>query len=424
MDELRFDFVRLGRNVTRTPQGFLRIPAYFSRTGIQIYERADGTKIREYRPESEVFAEDSLATFAAAPVTDGHPPAMITPNNVKNLAIGWLEGGVRRDGNRVSGHVIIADVDAIAKAERGDLRECSMGYRCKPEPTPGESPEGEKYDAIQRSIVINHAALGPAGWGRAGSDVCLRLDSSAASSRTRLDRIEKRGSQWAVLSKSGRVLGKHKTREEAIAQLGAVEASKTRRKKRKDSMRKVKINGMTFDVEDNVAEALDVEQARRDSASEDREKLQARCDAAEEKNKKLEADLAKAQDPKELEKRIEERADLIAKARSVLGSDAEIPAGKRELMEAVLKKDSKDRDFTGKSDAYVEVRFDLLFEDLKKRTDADDSKQRARGAAYVAQRTPSSEVRKDQAAYQKMIEHNRQMATGDLAVKNIYASKA
>lgn len=43
--------------------------------------------------------------------------------------------------------------------------------------------------------------------------------------------IVQRGGMWVVTSRSGRVLGRHKTRAEARAQLRAVEASKARRGK-------------------------------------------------------------------------------------------------------------------------------------------------------------------------------------------------
>ena len=41
--------------------------------------------------------------------------------------------------------------------------------------------------------------------------------------------IVKQGNYWVVKSMAGKVLGKHKTKEEALKQLHAVEASKHRR---------------------------------------------------------------------------------------------------------------------------------------------------------------------------------------------------
>jgi len=42
------------------------------------------------------------------------------------------------------------------------------------------------------------------------------------------EKIEKRGNKYVVLSHAGKVLGTHDTHEEALKQLGAVEASKSR----------------------------------------------------------------------------------------------------------------------------------------------------------------------------------------------------
>lgn len=44
--------------------------------------------------------------------------------------------------------------------------------------------------------------------------------------------IKKEGKQFVVRSKAGKLLGKHKTRAAAVKQLGAIEASKARAKKK------------------------------------------------------------------------------------------------------------------------------------------------------------------------------------------------
>jgi len=45
--------------------------------------------------------------------------------------------------------------------------------------------------------------------------------------------IRKRGDKFVVTSKSGRTLGAHRTRKAAVRQLGAVEAAKARKTKRR-----------------------------------------------------------------------------------------------------------------------------------------------------------------------------------------------
>ena len=180
----RFDFVQIGKRVTTTPQGFLKIPARFTRTGIFTYMNADGTQTREYRPADEVFNAHSLSTYSNAPLTELHPQqttsdAQVTPKNFKGLSAGWVGSEVKQDNDFVAGEVTVADSGAIDSVNAGRLKELSVGYRCQIEHTPGEI-NGQKYDSIQRNIIVNHVALLPAGQGRAGPDCALRLDASDA----------------------------------------------------------------------------------------------------------------------------------------------------------------------------------------------------------------------------------------------------
>lgn len=167
----------------RTASGGLVVDAHVTRTGVLTYRQPDGSVRREYRPPEEVFHPDSLATLAHATLTDDHP-GKVDPGNWRRNAIGHVAGDPppRRDGDKVATELHLQHDDAIEKAEDGDLQEASCGYDCHYDPTPGRSPEGEKYDGVQRRIRYNHVALGPPGWGRAGPDVRLRLDSNTAIS--------------------------------------------------------------------------------------------------------------------------------------------------------------------------------------------------------------------------------------------------
>ena len=46
------------------------------------------------------------------------------------------------------------------------------------------------YDAIQRGIVYNHAALGPSGWGRQGATVALKFDAGDAVQQTEISNVK------------------------------------------------------------------------------------------------------------------------------------------------------------------------------------------------------------------------------------------
>jgi hypothetical protein len=138
------------------------VPAALSRTGVQEYRRADGTTIREYRPHEEVFHKDAIASFENAPLTIGHVTE-VNPDNWGGCAVGQVIGAPKQDGNFMSAETQIMRADAIKRVESGELRELSCGYEVEIDPTPGVTPDGERYDAIQRSIRGNHVALLPAG---------------------------------------------------------------------------------------------------------------------------------------------------------------------------------------------------------------------------------------------------------------------
>jgi uncharacterized protein len=155
------------------------VPATIARTGVQVY---DGHT--EYRPPEEVFAAASLETLPSIPVTRGHPSEPVTPTVWSKMARGHVSerGGERTKldssaAEWIRADLIISDADMIVEVERGDALEVSAGYSCELDFTPGVSPSGEKYDAVQRNIRFNHlAVLGPGERARAGAEARLRLD--------------------------------------------------------------------------------------------------------------------------------------------------------------------------------------------------------------------------------------------------------
>jgi len=173
----RFDVAK----VKLTPQGGRVASAHIARAGILEYRQPDGSIRRELRPEDEVFHPDSLKSFAHATLTDDHPGGLVGPDNWKRVTIGHVAGEPSRDGDFVAASLHVQHGDSIKKAENGELVELSSGYTCILDKTPGEW-RGQRYDAVQRQIRGNHVALLPEGWGRAGPDVRLRLDSAGAMS--------------------------------------------------------------------------------------------------------------------------------------------------------------------------------------------------------------------------------------------------
>lgn len=174
----RFDFAPITRSET-TSEGYLRVWCKAARTGTQLYRRADGSQVREYRPPEEVGKPEALATFGMTPVTYEHPPVLLDSGNTKKFQIGYSGSQVRFNDGFVEVALVVTDKDSIERIQKGDAREVSAGYKVDFDPTPGITPEGESYDGVQRNIRVNHIAVVPRG--RAGPEVRLLLDRMDAA---------------------------------------------------------------------------------------------------------------------------------------------------------------------------------------------------------------------------------------------------
>jgi hypothetical protein len=164
--------------VIRTPQGGMRVDASaIAKVGILEYVQPDGTIIREYNPPDVVKAvADALRD---APVTREHPDEDVTPATFSKYARGFVSGAATFDGTYALADVVIQDAQLMSDVEKGEREEISLGYMAAVDYTPGETPDGQKYDGIRTSITPNHVAI--VRLGRAGRDVGLRLDSKGDS---------------------------------------------------------------------------------------------------------------------------------------------------------------------------------------------------------------------------------------------------
>lgn len=175
----REDYGTLAR-AQRRDNGSLIVDATFTRSGVFLYYNADGSERWEYRPEEEVFKPESVRSLAMVPFTDLHPPTMVTASNAKQYAVGQVGENIRRDGTHLAGRIAVNVADVIAKMDAGE-NELSCGYECDLEMKPGITPDGKRYDAIQRNIMYNHVARVPAG--------------RAETARARMDALVKRVSR-------------------------------------------------------------------------------------------------------------------------------------------------------------------------------------------------------------------------------------
>ena len=150
----------------KTRDGFLvydKVPC--ARTGVQSYRGAEVGQpgmeyVRIYRPESVVFAKDSMASYAMRPVTVQHPDSgWVDSVNWKDETVGMTGGEVARDGENVVVPVILMDENAIRLASGEGPGEISMGYDQEIEFEPGKTEDGTEYDAIAKDIRINHLSI-------------------------------------------------------------------------------------------------------------------------------------------------------------------------------------------------------------------------------------------------------------------------
>lgn len=317
----RFDLAGRFDGIRRTPQGGIIATANLTRVGVFTYYNADGSQTKELRAPDDIFREDALATLKLAPLTIGHP-GMVTPENYRDLSVGVVGADVQPADKFVRATVHVQDAEAVRRVELGQtdpknpdaLLELSCGYECDVEKADGEY-DGETYDSKQTGHRYNHVALGPANWGRAGSEVRLTLDSAGNA-----------------------------IPESYAGGMSTAPAVKT------------------DDNKDTTA--------RIDALTGERDALKAKLDAATAEVEKLKADLVGANaltskliDPAHLDALVASRVALESSARRVLGTDAKLEGkSDRDVMCEVLAKTDAKFDPKDRSIDYVRARFDASTE--------------------------------------------------------------
>jgi len=322
-----------------TNQGFIVADATVTRTGVFDYTGIGGVK--EFRPEGEVFNEDSMESLKLIPVTLKHPSEMVSVDNVKELQIGTTGDTIHRDGDFLACRLVITDKNLVKEIQdRHDTGlgnyEISLGYKCDVDPIPGEF-NGETYDAIQSNIQYNHLSL--VATGRAGRDARLRLDQ--------------------------------KTKEDVIMF-----------KFKRDEIKAPGLNmdAMDTEIPDEATQTVEKLSGKLDEAvgiidylAKAGDALQGRLDASAEDLEKVKKDLEDWKDPAsdKIQTMLKARKDLedLADKLKVEHKDKD----DKTIRLDVIKSVSKDFDSEGKSDEYIQARFDTIREAVEKTDAGDDS---------------------------------------------------
>lgn len=326
------DRVKIQSNRQYTDEGFLVSKARIARTGIQDYyafelgltDREPTDIVKIYRPEDEVFNDESMSSFKNKTITDNHPEEMVTAANAKKLSVGFSGDEVTRDGMFLETILHFTDADIITKIESGKV-ELSNGYFSDLEWAQGVTEDGIQYDAIQRNIRGNHIAV---------------VDNGRCGASCRIS--------------------DHKPLQQENPSMGTLV-----------------IDGVDYEVSDQVKQAVAKLQTRLADAekkAEDAEEAMAKKKAEdeegeEESKKKMDSMQAKLDDanskiptPEMLDQLVDNR---IATRDAALAINPDFDWKDKDceqIRKEIVADSCKDLDIESKSADYIRARFDMLAE--------------------------------------------------------------
>lgn len=292
---------------------FLHDSAHVTASGVFPYSDGKGGIRMEYRPKEEVTSELFLDSLQGVPMTLLHPKNTKTApgsiiGSVKSRGIVEDNGPEAEVG--VRSEVVVYQADAITGTE---VRGLSLGFTCDLIMEPGLTPNGVKYDAIQRNLRADHLAVVP--------------NPRVKTARLNLDDDDNEG---------------------------------------RPKMPTVRLDsGIEYEAAAEVIHELTTIKGKLTGEA-------ARADAAEAKADTALAEVQKLKTENEqIKKDAEDAAFARAKARLNLESVAashnvavKADASDTDIMAAVVKAVRGDSfDLTGKADAYIQAAFDLAVKD-------------------------------------------------------------
>lgn len=318
--------------------GYLVADAKVARTGIQIYSgtevgRPDLKTVRVYRAEDQVFSKASMASFANIPVTNDHPPEVVTADNWAKYAKGQTGEDVARDGEALRIPLMIADGATIADIEAGK-RELSNGYMCDLNWDGGTTPSGEEYDAEQINIIGNHVAVVQAG--RAGSE--FRIGDGANDGG-------KERNSWGPSP-----ITHADEKETSMSTLQTVVLGD----------KAVKVDPSDVAIID--AFKADTAQALADSNTAHKTALDAKDTELAAKDSEIEELKAKVLDDAAIDALVDTKAKLVADAKLIAPDVKTEGLSLGDIRKAVVSDKIGADKIADKSDAYIDARFDGLLE--------------------------------------------------------------
>ncbi len=347
VDRCDFFPVKIG-GIKKTDEGYLKGEAPIARVGILKYLLPDGSTRHELVPPDTLFNKDSMDSLKLQPVTDTHPKEILLDSKtVKRRGVGTTGETVKQDGEFLVTALAITDDDAIRNVESG-RQQLSPGYKALLVMQSGTF-RGQRYDAVQIKRTYNHVAI--CDRARGGSDLRLNLDAFDIEEIEKLDGFEISNNQL----------------------------------QKEPNMPKFCIDGIDYDAAQEVINFIsklqsncDAIQGKLDTANADSQKLQAKVDELTEKNDSL----SKRDINKEIREGVTKRLGLLKVAQTVLDQkehgklDSMTDA---EIKSAVIKAKFPSANLDGKTEVYIDARFDSISETLEFDPDAIGRSRQASG---------------------------------------------
>lgn len=312
-----------------TEEGFLKAPAFVARAGVQDYMAYElglpGDPMRRvgvYRPEAEVFSQESLATYENKDITDDHPEDFINAENYSETTRGQVTSKGIKDGDMVRINVIIKDKKAI-DALTGGKSALSAGYYCEYVSESGTF-DGKPYELVQKDIRINHVAL---------------VDIARAGMNAKvLDKMTIKG----------------------------------------DDMPKIKIGDNEIEVGDSNAAAVignkitSLEKQLEDSSAENA-KLSAQNDSLGDEVKKL----SEAASQKAIDAAVDEKLKIVQTAQKIIKDYDATGKSNQQIKIDVCKAVYKNRDSAKyDNEAYLDATFDMASEHAENMEDEQEEQEK------------------------------------------------
>ena len=264
----------------KTPEGYYQGNVVC--TGIGVFRYLDTNKkfVQRLRDVDDVKA--ATASINCKPITLQHPNQPVNADNVDGLEVGMTANDATFDGlnNRVT--VTITGKKAIDAIDRGEVKAFSMGYKCTVVDNDGVW-QGVHHDQQQKDIVYNHLALVTKG--RAGDKVNFMVGDSSDFADF-FDMADPEEGEKKPTEDGN----EHQDGQPVIVNDGKAGPEvnlKDNNHNQEQSMKTIQLDGVDYQADENVIEAL---QAAQNDAAKELDVIHTLLSAVDEKDSQI-ADL-------------------------------------------------------------------------------------------------------------------------------------